>query len=194
MNLYFPFSIREVSRVLLILPIGLLTACATLSTASYPPVNTTIGKTKAWGLPLNSEPGQVQLKLQIPRHGMTHVALRSDQHLGESPVSISFSGNDCATGPETQIKFYTSNTESQFRYFRAPLHWDNEINLAISWDKNATTTVTLNKETLTVQPHTTFTNIRVSNSKEAIKINEMKYKPLPKSTAIDGQSTQGQTP
>lgn len=194
MNLYFPFSLREVSRVLVILPIGLLTACATLSPASYPPVNTTIGETKAWRLPLNSEPGQVQLKLQIPRHGLTQVALLSEQRLGESPVSISFSGSDCSTGPEAHIKFYTSITESQYRYFRAPLLWDKEINLTISWDKNANTSVTLNKETLTVQPHTTFTDIRVSNNKESIKIKEMEYTPLPKTLAIDGQSTQGQTP
>jgi hypothetical protein len=73
------------------------------------------------------------------------------------------------------------------------LQWDDEINLAISWDKNAVTSVTVNKETLTVQAHVSFTNIRVSNNYESIKIKEMAYTPLPKSTAIEGRTTQGQT-
>jgi hypothetical protein len=194
MKLYFPFSLRQISLALVIVPIILLTACAHLSTASYSPINTTIGETKAWQMPINREPGQVQLKLQIPRQGLTQVVLFSEHRLGESPIRISLSGNDCSAGPEAQIKFYTSYTESQFRYFRLPLQWDDEINLTISWDKNAITSITLNKETLTVQPYTTFTDIRVSNSKELIKIKEMAYTPLPKTIAIDGQSTLGQTP
>ncbi len=193
MNHYFPFSLREVARLLVILPIVLLTACVTLSPEKYSPINTTIGETTEWHMPLNSEPGQVRLKLQIPRQGVTRVALSSDHSISDSLIRISFSGNDCSTGPEAQIKFYTSNTESQFRYFRAPLQWDDEINLAISWDKNAVTSVTVNKETLTVQAHVSFTNIRVSNNYESIKIKEMAYTPLPKSTAIEGRTTQGQT-
>ncbi|MBC3809537.1 hypothetical protein H8K52_19530 [Undibacterium seohonense] len=182
--------VHKLRQYLLVAPIFLLTACTSLLPANYPPRNTNIGATKAWQMPLHREPGQVQLKLQIPRHGMTLIALSTTPSLGESPISLSLSGYDCSTGPEAQIKFYTSDTESRFKYFRTPLQWDEELIIAISWDKNALTSVSVNQETLSVQALKKFNEIKVSNSNEAVTIQELHYMPLQKTNTTS--STQGQ--
>lgn len=170
-------SLRFIGRALLFAPLCLLAACANLTPASYPPINTSIAETKEWRMPLHREPGRVQLKLLIPRHGLTQIALLPAQKWGEGPIRISFSGYECSAGPEAHIKFYTSNTESHFKYFRAPLEWDNEVVLAIDWDKNEQTSITLNNETITVQAYIAFDEIQVSNNKETIKIKELQYMP-----------------
>ncbi|MBC3875541.1 hypothetical protein [Undibacterium flavidum] len=182
MNHHSRFPSRLLARIFLIAPICLLAACANMSPANYPPMNTSIGETKEWRMPLNREPGQLRFKLLVPRHGTTQIALLTDEKLSKDPIQIRFSGYECSTGPEAHIEFYTSNTESRYKYFRVPSQWDHDVAVSISWDKNRLTSISVNNETITVQPHISFEAIQFSNNKNAIKVSELQYTPL--STAI----------
>lgn len=177
MNYRSRFFSRHLGRILVFASISLLAACTSILPASYPPINTSIGDIKEWRMPLNREPGQVQFKLLIPRKGTTEIALTAAQKLGEGPILVSFSGYECSTGPEAFIKFYTSDTESHYKYFRTPLAWENEVTLSIEWDKDARTSVSVNKEMITVQPAMSFAEVQVTNKKEPVKIKELHYAP-----------------
>ncbi len=173
---HFPLSILSATaRALPLFSLVLLSACASTASVVYPPVNTSLTDTKEWQMPLHREPGHLQFKMQIPRQGLTAINLFPAQKFGEAPVRILFYGGECASGPEAQIKFYTSHTESFFKYFRAPLRWEDELSLTIDWDMSANTSIAINGEIITVQPHISFEKIEFRNDKEAIKIKEARY-------------------
>lgn len=181
---------QNLARTLIIIPLCLLTACVGNAPASYPPINKTIVDTKEWRMPLNREPGRVQLKLHFANKDVSAIALLPAREYGEGPIRLVFSGGECSAGPEAYIKFYTSPTESFFKYFRAPLQWGSDIDVSIEWDKNTLTSIVINGEKIDVPAYIPFETLRFTSHHASTKIKEVTYAPL---TAMPPSTTQGLT-
>lgn len=152
--------------------LSLVTGCAS---TSYPPTNTTIGETKEWSMPLNREPGRIQLKLQMAAGTSASINLETATEFEQAPVRLYFSGSDCAKGPEGYVRYSVSSGDFRYKHFKAPLVWQDDITVSIDWDEKGQTVVSVDGEKITAQPYIGFKTFKISSHTGTANIKELSY-------------------
>lgn len=188
MHFPLPSTLHIAVRALLFVTICQLSACVSNNPANYISHKTDIAESKEWRMPLNREPGRAQFKLHFTKTDVTVIALLPAKELGEGPIRLVFVGGECSPGPEAHIKFYTNRTESFFKYFKTTLQWGSDVDVAIEWDANALTALSVNGEKIEVPAYIPFEIFRFRTHNGSTTIKELSYLPT---TAAAPSTTQG---
>lgn len=183
-----PSNLHIVARVLLLVATCQLSACISNNPTNYTSHKTDIAESKEWSMPLNHEPGRVQFKLHFSKTDATVIALSPAKEFGEGPIRLVFVGGECALGPEAHIKFYTNRSDSFFKYFKTKLQWGSDVDVAIEWDANALTAISVNGEKIEVPAYIRFEKLKFKTHNGSTKLKELSYLPVTITAPI---STQG---
>lgn len=179
MHFPLPTTLHIAVRTLLLIAMCQLSACVSNNPANYISHKTDIAESKEWRMPLNREPGRVHFKLHFSKTDTGVIALLPAKEFGEGPIRLVFIGGECSPGPEAHIKFYTNHTESFFKYFKTKLLWGSDVDVAIEWDANTLTSLSVNGEKIEVPAYIPFETLRFRTHNGSTTIKELSYLPMP---------------
>lgn len=155
-----------------------LSACATFTSVTYPPLNTSIGDVKDWRMPLYREPGRIELKMRFASATTARVALETANEIEQAPVHLLFSGTDCSKNPDISVRYSIGNGVFGYKHFKVPLGWGSDVLINIEWDEKAHTTISINGEKVSVQPYIPFRTLHILGDGATTHIKELGYAKL----------------
>lgn len=141
-------------------------------------------------MPLNREPGRVQIKMQMTAGTSASINLETATEFEQAPVRLYFSGTDCAKGPEVYVRYSVSSGDFRYKHFKAPLVWQSDLNISIEWDEKGQTFVSVDGEKISVQPYIAFKTFKFSSRAGTANIKELTYTSLAETVPTKGGAIQ----
>jgi hypothetical protein len=155
-----------------------LAGCTTTSISNYSPMNTRIGETKEWEMPLNREPGRIDLKLLFAIGSSTNIAFKTASEIEQAPMHLFFNGGDCSKGPDISVKYSVGRGVFSYKHFQVPLLWQNDVSISIRWDDKGEISISVDGENINVRPYIAFRKLHIWSDSGAVIIKELSYTKL----------------
>lgn len=160
-------------RYLYLATLLFVTACISPSYNPYTTNNNSIGEITDWKMELIPEPGQLSVTMQLAYKSSAMISLNATS--GNGPLNVILSSTDCGSGHQVAIQYFTSRTESKFKYFKLSASSDDSATINVDWGEDGQFSVSLNSETIKVKANTFINTAHIKSSNGTINIKNLQY-------------------